>query len=200
MQMKKNRFIGDVIIMMSVLLIAIAAGIFFRVSVGDCGLAQIDHVDDIKANMVTLDFAIEKDEHFGESGIKKIVDSLDFSPIIVIAKSTGNLVQADGSYGQEIIISEIIRGEEYVSKEKKCWIYQSFGMQEVNGKILFMNSNLNIMNPEYEYLVFMEASPLNIYQEEQVYLLSSEILGYIRISEPKTKSLEKESYHKVDFV
>ena len=115
--MKKNRFIGDVIIMMSVLLIAIAAGIFLRVSVGDCGLAQIDHVDDIKANMVTLDFAIEKDEHFGESGLEKIVDSLDSSPIVIIAKPSGNLVQADGSYGQEIVINQTIRGEEYVSKE-----------------------------------------------------------------------------------
>lgn len=195
--MKKDRFFIDNVVMGLLLLLAIGVGIYFRVTVKDCGLAKVNHVDDIKAGMVTLEYAIAKDEYFGENGIQNAISELEQAPVIAIAKATGDLNLTRGTYGQEIVIEEVIRGEKEISSGDTAWIYQYYGLEEVEGKVLFRNC-LNIMKPEEEYLVFLQASPLNSYQKEQVYMLMNHILGYVRLDGMETKSLAM--FEKVDFI
>lgn len=68
-------------------------------------------------------------------------------------------------------------------------VYQYFGFQEVDGHIEFMNT-LNLMNPENDYLIFMDSSPLNAYQNEPAFILKSEFFGYIKTDHTDTLTLE----------
>lgn len=197
--MKKRRFVIDYIIIGTLLVFTIGIGIYFKHTGKDCGLAGVDSVDDIKAGMVTLDYAIKKDDPWGTGGIQRLMDQIEQAKIIIIAKPTGKLIQSDGTYGQEILVKQILRGEEHIMEGEKTWFYQSFGFRAIDDKIRFMNAYLNIMNLEEEYLVFLEPSPLNDYQQETVYELSNEVLGYICLKEMKTKNLP-EKYKEIDYV
>lgn len=180
------------------LVLAIGVGIYFRVTVKDCGLAKVKHVDDIKPGMVTtLEYVIANDGHFGEDGIQNAINELEEAPVIAVAKATGNLNLTRGTYGQEIMIEKVIRGENEISQGDTAWIYQYYGLEEMEGKILFRNC-LNIMRPETEYLVFLQSSPLNPYQKEQVYTLMNGTFGYVRLDGVETKQLQM--FEKVDFV
>ena len=123
-----------------------------------------------------------------KGSIQNGINELEQAPMIAIAKATGKLNLTRGSYGQEIIIEKVIREESDISQGDTAWIYQSFGLEEMEGKVLFRNC-LNIMRPEIEYLVFLQASPLNLYQKENVYTLMHHALGYVRLDGVETKPL-----------
>lgn len=182
----------------------VIAGILFRLQVPDCGLSKIKNIEDIQAGTITLNYAwgmnsAEEDSlteaAFQENDGKYLVDS---ASIIAVASPTGNLRQTEGSIGQEIIFQKIIKGEEMVSEQQKGYVYQYFGFHEADGAIQFMNT-LNLMYPENEYLIFLEASPLNPYTQEPTFLLSSSFLGYININGQGTQTLDK-NYGDYDFL
>lgn len=82
--------------------------------------------------------------------------------------------------GQEFTVKEIIRGDNFISIGQTAYVYVYFGFQAVDGKIKFLNT-LNIMYPGNDYLIFMDHSPLNEYQQKPAYLLKSEWFGYMKI-------------------
>ena len=55
------------------------------------------------------------------------------------------------------------------------------------------------MQPEYEYLVFMEESPLNHYQKKDIYYITSDYFGCVRTDNHSTETLD-EDYQKYDFL
>ena len=197
--MRKHRFLIDNVVIGVLLLIAILFGFSFRFAGKDCGVTKINNVDDIKVGMVNLEYAIEPDEPWGEKGIQPYIEQLRDATIVAIAKPTGNLIQSYGAYGQEIQIKNILYGEEYLKENEMTWFYQEYGFAVIDDKIRFMNAYLNVMDPEDEYLVFLEPSPLNNYQKNQVYELTNHILGYISLSEKTTKNLPK-IYGGIDYV
>lgn len=93
------------------------------------------------------------------------------------------------SIGQEFTVKEIIKGDASLSVGNTAYVYQYFGFQEVDGHIEFMNT-LNLMNPENDYLIFMDSSPLNAYQNEPAFILKSEFFGYIKTDHTDTLTLE----------
>lgn len=99
------------------------------------------------------------------------------------------LIQTEGSIGQEFTVKEIIKGDASLSVGNTAYVYQYFGFQEVDGHIEFMNT-LNLMNPENDYLIFMDSSPLNAYQNEPAFILKSEFFGYIKTDHTDTLTLE----------
>lgn len=74
--------------------------------------------------------------------------------------------------------------------QQKGYVYQYFGFYEIDDKIQFMNV-LNLMYPENEYLIFLDASPLNPYMQKPVYILKSDFFGYININGRNTKTLDE---------
>ena len=174
--MKKDRFFIDNVVMGLLLLLAITVGIYFRVTVKDCGLVKVNHVDDIKPGMVTLEYAIDKDEYFGADGISNAINELEQAPVIAIAKATGNLNLTRGTYGQEIMIEKVIRGENEISQGDTAWIYQSYGLEEMDGKILFRNC-LNIMKPATEYLVLFTSLTIESISERERVCVNASCAG-----------------------
>lgn len=173
----------------------ILAGILFRLSVQDCGIVSIQDLSDIEKGMVTVtgiwtgkegDGGITRDS-FGSGADPYGVDT---APVIVVASSTGKLRQTEGSLGQEIYIEEVIRGCDFVECGDTGYLYQYFGFQEVDGSIQYGNP-LNLMKPGEQYLVFMEESPLNVYQKEAAYILASDFFGYVKIGGQETVTLEE---------
>lgn len=183
----------DRILMFLLVAGCILAGILFRLSVQDCGIASIQDLSDIEEGMVTVtgiwtgregDGGITKDS-FGSGADPYGVEA---APVIAVASATGKLRQTEGSLGQEIRIEEVIRGGELVECGETGYLYQYFGFQEVDGRIQYGNL-LNLMQPGERYLVFLEESPLNIYQKKAAYLLASDFFGYVKIGGQETATL-----------
>lgn len=186
-----------------IITIAIMAGIIFRLKVPDCGLSKMENIEDIKPGTIVINYAwgtnSNDEEGMTEADFKKNDDKydVDSASVIAVAEPTGNLRQTEGSIGQEIVFKEIIRGNEFVSVEQKGYVYQYYGFCEADGAIQYMNM-LNLMYPGNEYLIFLDASPLNPYMQEPVFILKSGYFGYINISGRNTKTLDI-NYQDYDF-
>lgn len=176
--------------------LAIIAGIIFRLRVPDCGLAEIDNVKDMQTKTIVLSYALganNGDEDSLTETSFKTNDSrydVEAASIIAVVEPTGNIRQTEGSMGQEIVFQEIIKGSEFASVQQKGYVYQYFGFHETDGAIQFMNV-LNLMYPENKYLIFLDASPLNTYMQNPVYILKSSFLGIMNINGHSTKTLNK---------
>lgn len=198
--MKKLRHSLDKILAALLVLTALIFGIQFRLTVPNCGVADISKIQDIKPNTVTLYYAWEDSTEetdmfsFGTADDKYGVASAD---IIAVVTPTGNIQQSETSLGQEFVVKDLLLGDDFISVGEKAFVYQLFGLQAKDGKIEFTHT-LNFMKPENDYLIFMNYSPLNEVQKTPAYLLTSEYLGYVRIGGEPTKTLDKD-YKKYDF-
>ena len=178
------------------LFLTITAGIIFKLEAANCGLAEIDHVEDIGTETMVLSYALgansDDEDGLTEASFKTNGNKYDVeeASVIAVVEPTGNIRQTEGSIGQEIIFKKIIIGEEYASVQQKGYVYQYFGFYEIDDKIQFMNV-LNLMYPENEYLIFLDASPLNPYMQKPVYILKSDFFGYININGRNTKTLDE---------
>ena len=85
--------------------------------------------------------------------------------IIVLAESTGALEFTTGTYGQEIRVNSIIKGSEWIHENETCWIWRSYGMEVMDGQIVYRNV-LNLMQTG-TYLVFLNSNKLNEYRTER---------------------------------
>ena len=100
--------------------------------------------------------------------------------IIVLAKSTGALEFTTGTYGQEICVNSIIKGNEWIDENETCWIWRSYGMEVMDGQIVYRNV-LNLMQ-DGTYLVFLNSNQLNAYRTEKEFQTASEYFGYLPIA------------------
>ncbi|MDE5589698.1 MAG: hypothetical protein K2J60_11270 [Acetatifactor sp.] len=186
------------------MVITIIAGIIFRLTVPDCGLSKIENIEDIKSGTIVLNYALGADkgdeDGMTEAGFAKNGDKydVDSASVIAVVEPTGNLRQTEGSIGQEIIFKEIIKGNEFVLVQQKGYVYRYFGFRETDGGIQYMNT-LNLMYPGNEYLIFLDASPLNSYMREPVFILKSSFFGYVNISGQNTRTLDN-NFQDYDFL
>lgn len=184
------------------ILYAIIRGIVFRVRVPDCGVSRISNIGDVEEQDVILNYALNKDNEAGMVGesafcIGDDKYGVESANIIAVVTPTGNLNQTEASLGQEFTVKKVIRGDDKISVGQTSYVYQYFGFQSLDGHIEFLNT-LNLMNPNSDYLIFMDDSPLNEYQKESVYVLKSDEFGYIKTEQQDTVTLD-ENYKKYKF-
>ena len=192
----------------SLLLIAIILGLVFQGSISDCGISHLSNIKDVEDSHIVLNYAWNENDEGGLTltsfGSDVDLYGVAFAEIIAGMMSnelvgshkfgvgqsiTANIIQTEGSIGQEFTVKEIIKGDASLSVGNTAYVYQYFGFQEVDGHIEFMNT-LNLMNPENDYLIFMDSSPLNAYQNEPAFILKSEFFGYIKTDHTDTLTLE----------
>ncbi|WP_130868857.1 hypothetical protein [Intestinimonas massiliensis (ex Afouda et al. 2020)] len=177
----------------SLLLISIILGLVFRGSISDCGISHLSNIKDVKDLSIVLNYAWNENDEGGLTltsfGSDVDLYGVASAEIIAVVAPTGNIIQTEGSIGQEFTVKEIIKGDTSLSVGNTAYVYQYFGFQEVDGHIEFMNT-LNLMIPENNYLIFMDISPLNAYQNEPAFILKSEFFGYVKIERTDTLTLE----------
>ena len=163
----------------SLLLIAIILGLVFQGSISDCGISHLSNIKDVEDSHIVLNYAWNENDEGGLTltsfGSDVDLYGVASAEIIAVVAPTGNIIQTEGSIGQEFTVKEIIKGDASLSVG--------------NGHIEFMNT-LNLMNPENDYLIFMDSSPLNAYQNEPAFILKSEFFGYIKTDHTDTLTLE----------
>lgn len=199
--MKNRKQFIFIMIAVSMIFFTVIMGFSISESYLDSGCSNLRRIDDVQKQRIKLNYAFGEREETGISkdafeidGDKYGIESAD---IIAVVKPTGRLIQTEGSLGQEITVNKILRGAEYVKEDETTIFYQYFGFQPMEDGIQFLNT-LNIMYPEYEYLLFADSSPLNEYQKEKVFVLKSVYLGYVKITDEKTKILDAD-YKGYDF-
>ena len=177
----------------SLLLIAIILGLVFQGSISDCGISHLSNIKDVEDSHIVLNYAWNENDEGGLTltsfGSDVDLYGVASAEIIAVVAPTGNIIQTEGSIGQEFTVKEIIKGDASLSVGNTAYVYQYFGFQEVDGHIEFMNT-LNLMNPENDYLIFMDSSQLNAYQNEPAFILKSEFFGYIKTDHTDTLTLE----------
>lgn len=83
--------------------------------------------------------ATAKAERHLSNRLQKIHDEYvcqaEDADIIVLAKSTGALEFTTGTYGQEICVSSIIKGNEWIDENETCWICAAMAWKLWMGKL-----------------------------------------------------------------
>lgn len=172
----KNRYNGSLFVLWMII-ISIATGIVFSFLKKDCGLQSINKIDDLKAIKYVVEYSLgdnPADENIDWTSVE--VDS----DTIMVVKPTGNIVQTNGSLGQEFIVENVLKSATALEPGEKCLVYAYYGFVESDGQIIY-NRVLNLMNPNRNYLLFANESPLNNIEKKKSYILADDYVGYIAV-------------------
>lgn len=183
------------IVIAVVFIVTAIAGKIIRTQAPDTGLAEVGQLEDLLSLPVELEYAL------GDNGSKDVVvkdltqnqesyvRQAEEADIIVLAESTENLQFTTGTYGQEIRVSSVIKGSEWIDQNEKCWVWRNYGMEVMDGKIVYRNV-LNLMQTG-SYLVFLKRNQLNEYRAEKEFQTASEYFGYLQIPESKAQPIKQ---------
>ncbi len=135
----------------AVFLLTAVVGKVIMARTPDVGLAGVKTIDELSGRQVKLEYALGDGES-REALVKSLTKNQDEyvcqveeADIIVLAKSTGVLEFTTGTYGQEICVDSIIKGNEWIDENETCWIWRSYGMEVMDGQIVYRNV-LNLIN------------------------------------------------------
>lgn len=186
-----------------VVCVTAAAGYVLRSRIHDSGLASINHVEDLENRDIRIEYAFGKDveENFTIDdfpGGRADPDFISTADVIAIVTPTGVIDQSYGSLGQEILVKQVIQGDDYAEVGRKSRVYGGEGFFLDGGKIKYINT-LNLMYPGNDYLIFMDRTPLYEYEVEPTYTLKSWTFGYIKVNAGQRNSLPDEDYSRFAF-
>lgn len=197
--MNKNRSLKKIFLFL--ILVSVLGGLIFKMGSVNCGIARLSHIEDLQDYDIILNYAwsesdaadLTKNVSGGHYGVES-------AHVIAVVSPTGNFIQTEGSIGQEFTVDQVLTGGDRIAAEKRYYVYKYFGFYPIDGKIEFC-SEINLMIPGNKYLIFMEASPLNKYQKEDIFLLVSENFGYVKIDAEPTKTIDADyrEYQFTDF-
>ena len=172
----------------AVFLLTAVAGKVIMARTPDVGLAGVKTIDELSGRQVKLEYALGDGES-REALVESLTKNQDEYVRIVLAKSKGALEFTTGTYGQEICVSSIIKGNEWIDENETCWIWRSYGMEVMDGQIVYRNV-LNLMQ-DGTYLVFLNSNQLNAYRTEKEFQTASEYFGYLPIAGAEVQPIKE---------
>ena len=118
------------------------------------------------------------------------VKETENAPVILRVKPTERIEISGESLKQYFIVAEVIRGGEDIAAGQEASVCSPRIWQPQDGWAGFV-SHTNLMYDDWEYLLFLEASPLNAYQEETEFFWSegNSLFSCIRLGEEETETL-----------
>lgn len=189
------------------ILIVFIVGQLLKLGFNDAGLAGLSHINEVYNLDVGLEYMFGKDEEDEE----RIYESLteyenDYitaplsAPIIVVGKPSGNIKQNRLSFGQEIVVEEVLKGEGLIETGESYYVYNPYGFSVDNeGRSVYTNIK-NVMEPQNEYLIFLQASELNEYDSvPRSYSLEGSFFDYIKLTQ-QDSAVISEQLKKVKFM
>lgn len=103
----------------SLLLIAIILGLVFQGSISDCGISHLSNIKDVEDSHIVLNYAWNENDEGGLTltsfGSDVDLYGVASAEIIAVVAPTGNIIQTEGSIGQEFTVKEIIKGDASLS-------------------------------------------------------------------------------------
>lgn len=165
----------------------------------DAGLAAVKSVADLSNLQVRIEWA-QGDTMYGvetEAGLEdvetassvledlvnnqqKYIEQAAASDLVVLATATGDLDITDSTTGQKIVVDQVLRGDDLLSAGSTCIVWVDYGLQVLDGTITYRNIQ-NLMQPETQYLIFLENNSLNEISGEKNFRLVSNQFGYLPV-------------------
>ena len=185
-------------------------GVVFHSELKDYGVAGMKTMENIPDGVelsCVYGMQPEDEEIYTEEEIGRKTGwrGMDTAPVIAIVTPTGKINQSAGSFGQEIKIRKVLRGEESLSEGDKVYFYKSEGFSykeyeeyEQWDPIVQFEDFTNIMQEGYDYLIFMEESSLNPYQQTKIFYDVPGTFDYIRTDGAETETRD-EDFQSYDF-
>lgn len=154
------------------LIVVIVTGFIVKSTFSDSGMTDINNYNDLVEHDIRINEvlgAVNAELMYStyENHMDDMVNRLSNSSVIALIKPTGKLEIADQSLGQEFKIMKAIQGN--IAAGDIAKLYSPFGFDVQQKTRIYFNDSANIMNPDYDYLVFMEESQLNQYNGEKNY-------------------------------
>lgn len=165
----------------------------------DAGLAAVKSVADLSNLQVRIEWA-QGDIVYGvetEVGLEDVetassvledlvnnkqnyIEQAAASDLVVLATATGDLDITDSTVGQKIVVDQVLQGNNLLSAGSTCIVWADYGLQVLDGTITYRNIQ-NLMQPETQYLIFLENNSLNEVSGEKNFRLVSNQFGYLPV-------------------
>lgn len=165
----------------------------------DAGLADVKSVADLSNLQVRIEWA-QGDTVYGvetEAGLEDVetassvledlsnnkqnyIEEAATSDVIVLATASGDLDITDSTIGQRIRVDQVLQGNDLLSAGSTCMVWADYGLQVLDGTITYRNIQ-NLMQPETQYLIFLENNSLNKVSGQKNFRLVSNQFGYLPI-------------------
>lgn len=173
----------------------------------DVGLAAVKSVADLSNLQVRIEWA-QGDIIYGvetEMGLQDVetasnvlkdlinnkqnyIEEVTASGLVILATATGDLDITNGTVGQKIVVDQVLQGNNLLSVGNTCMVWADYGLQILDGTITYRNIQ-NLMQPETQYLIFLEDNPLNEVSNEKNFRLVSNQFGYLPVPFMPDKAL-----------
>lgn len=152
------------------LVVVIVTGFIVKSNFSDSGLSEIKNYRDLIKHDIRITEvlgAVNAELMYStyENHMEDMVNRLTISSVIAVVKPTGKLQIADQSLGQEFTVVKAIKGN--IAAGETARLYSPFGFNVQMKTRISYNDASNIMNPDHEYLVFVEENQLNQHNGEK---------------------------------
>lgn len=173
--------------------ILICAGILYAVCSSfnqiRTDLHQIKNADNLsdlnQINIVyTLDTIRDKNDggviSYIEENLENLTEECVNADVIAEVIPTGKISLNADSIGMEICIKEVYKGSEFVNQDQYCTAYSAWAIApNETGSYYNYYGYLNIMYPDYPYLVFARASDFQVNGQRELYFMGP-LFSYMR--------------------
>lgn len=186
--MKDKKIIVVCIVFVAVLLIGSIASVLTRKSYASVGIEELETIYDVeKLGIQTW----EEGTFIPEEDMSSYVEALDAAASVMVVEPKEAFAQYWNSYSQEVMVKKVIRGKEELTG-KTVTVYNIGGFKNSNGEIVY-ESNIGLMYPDSQYLIFLDESELNEYGSEKEFFFYDygAVGSCINLDEENLQGIEK---------
>lgn len=149
-----------------------------RLRAPDCGLSQVDSVEDLMELPVRIGYAEGENRQMGITGDpvqlafyqqqgESLIQQTMGASVVVLARSTGELTVTSGTLMQGVVVEQVLQGDAPQAGEP-CRVWMDSGMNFMDDAFdpnaepaITYRNMLNLMQPGETYLLFLEPDGLN---------------------------------------
>ena len=170
-------------------------GIWCKNHIPDSGMAGLKKPEDVYATGCTIDYVFGKNKRDEKSKYRSFrdyeeeyVEEVAASPIILVGKSTGSLIQYGSSLGQEVEVERVYKGDKLL-EGKKIMVYQRDGIENRKKGLKFMGIR-NLMQKNSRYAIFLKENPYYNSIEKAIWNLEDGYFSYLNLKDVDKKPIK----------
>ena len=177
-------------------LLLLLAGVVYGMAAGrtlvHTAIERVDGIEELsefgQVNIsYTLDTIREKSEggfpSYAEEAYDQLSEACREADIIVLAEPTGKISFVSGTTETEVRIVKVLKGENEVEigETYSTWFGSCITTDE-SGRNYYYDGYVNLMYPEYQYLIYAKASDFEMNGKKDLYLMGP-LFSYMRVGD-----------------